>query len=325
MVKETLKNTEPVAYRILKNSLNSNRVAHSYLFSGEYSPLKIEAAYLLAQSIVENNGDFACEECETCKRIRRNEYFDVIYVDGYKESIKKDNVEYILDEFSRTSLESSGKKVYILANINNSSTKVLNMILKFMEEPGNENTFGIFITDNKENLLSTIVSRCQNIQFMTRDFSFLNKQYVDKGFDETDAYLLSDMFHKFDPEFELNDEKYLTARDFAYKTIEQLNDIEYLPILYSKEFYTAIKDKKEFGICVSYYLDIMIHMIEDALEGKTIDDNEYNHYLDVLRNKDLIRLMEIFEMAREKANMNAEKKLLLDSVAYELMKMTRGQ
>ena len=181
MIKEQLKDSEPIAYRSLLNALQNSKVAHSYLFSGEYNPLKIEAAYLLAESIIEGKNDFACETCDTCKRIRANKYFDVIFVDGYERSIRKDDVENILDEFSRTSLETSGKKVYILANINNASVKVLNMILKFMEEPSSSNTFGIFITDRKDDLLPTIVSRCQEVPFLTRDFSFLIEKYVDRG------------------------------------------------------------------------------------------------------------------------------------------------
>lgn len=319
MIKDILANSEPIAYKTLRNSLMNNKVAHSYLFSGEYNPLKIETAYLLAQSIVEDKGDFACEECSVCKRIRNNSYFDVIYVDGYKETIKKVFIENILSEFSRTSLESSGKKVYILANINNSSDKVLNMVLKFMEEPSSENTYGIFISDNKDDLLPTIVSRCQNIPFMTRDFSFLMDQYIENGFDETDAYLLSDILHKYDPEFDLNDEAYINARDYAYKTIENLDDPEYLPVLFSLELYSYMKDKKDMARCADYYLDIMIRMVSDALENKTINDNEYNKYLKTLGRYDLIKLLEIFESGKEKANMNAERRLLLDSVIYHLI------
>ena len=58
MIKDDLKKSEPIAYQSLLNGLKNNKVAHSYLFSGEYNPLKIEAAYLLAQSIIENNNDF---------------------------------------------------------------------------------------------------------------------------------------------------------------------------------------------------------------------------------------------------------------------------
>lgn len=319
MVKEELQEKEPIAYRSLYNALKNRKVAHSYLFSGEYSPLKIDTAYLLAQSIIEGKDDFACEECDTCRRIRRNQYFDVIYVDGYQKSIKKDDIEVILDEFSRTSLEVSGKKVYILANINNASVKVLNMILKFMEEPGNGDTYGIFISDRKEDLLPTIVSRCQDIPFLTRDFSFLIRQYEEAGFDSTDAYLLASILHRYDSGMDLNDPYYLTAKEYVYKTIDSFNNRKYLPILFSKEFYPSFKDREEFRRCVDYYLAIMIRMINDALENRNSDDGEYDRCLDLIRENDPGRLLEIFTQASDRILSNVERKLLFDAISYEII------
>ena len=90
-----------------------------------------------------------------CKRIRNNEYFDVIYVDGYKSSIKKDDVEYILNEFSKTSLEEAGKKVKgaaedvsakakeIAEDISATSKEVAKNFVKFFEKLGKEIQNGI--------------------------------------------------------------------------------------------------------------------------------------------------------------------------------------
>lgn len=319
MVIDDLKQNEPIAYRSLSNALTSGRIAHSYLFTGEYNPLKIETAYLLAQSIIESKNDFACEECSTCKRIRNNEYFDVIYIDGYKEIIKKNDIERIMDEFSRTSLETSGKKIYILANINNATTKVLNMILKFMEEPSNSNTYGIFISDRKEDLLPTIVSRCQEIPFLTRDFSFLIDKYTAAGFDEADAYLLAHILHRFDCEFDLNDPYYINAKEYVYKTIETLNNSKYIPVMFYKEFYSIFKDRDDFKKCVDYYLSIMIKMLEDALENHSINDQDYNNHLELLKGYDMARLLQIFEEASDKILLNAERKLLFDSIAQQII------
>lgn len=319
MVIDDLKQNEPIAYRSLSNAFKNNKIAHSYLLTGEYNPLKIETAYLIAQSIVEGKNDFACETCDTCKRIRKNEYFDVIYVDGYSELIKKDDIENIMDEFSRTSLESSGKKVYILANINNATTKVLNMILKFMEEPSNTNTYGIFISDKKEDLLPTIVSRCQEIPFLTRDFSFLIDKYLEAGFDDVDAYLLAHILHRFDKEFDLNDPYYINAKEYVYKTIEELQNKTYIPVMFYKEFYTLFKDRDDFKTCVDYYISIMIKMIEDAIENKSINDSEYNNHLELLKKYDLVRLLQIFEEASDKTLLNAERKLLFDSIAQQII------
>ncbi len=319
MIRQQLEASEPIAYRSLHNALRNQKVAHSYLFSGEYNPLKIEAAYLLAQSIIEGKNDFACEECDTCRRIRKNAYFDVIYVDGYASVIKKEDIENILDEFSRTSLESSGKKVYILANINHSSPKVLNMILKFMEEPSSENTFGIFITDNKDDLLPTIVSRCQEIPFLTRDFSFLGGKYEEKGFDPIDAYLLANVFHRYDPDLDLNDPFFLNAKELVYKTLDDLETKDHLPVLFYRELYPAFRDRDDLKTCTDLYFSVMILMINDALEGKQSGDREYDHYLNVIKGHDMAQLLRIFTEASEKASLNAERKLLFDAIAHEII------
>jgi len=319
MIKEELKKNEPIAYRSLENALRNKKVAHSYLFSGEYNPLKIEAAYLLAQSIVEGENDFACETCNTCRRIRKNEYFDVIFVDGYTQSIKKADIEHIIDEFSKTSLESSGKKIYILANINNSSSKVLNMILKFMEEPQGSDTYGIFISDRKDDLLPTVVSRCQEIPFLTRDFSFLIDRYETNGFELADAYLLANILHRYDLDFDLNDPFYLNGKEYVYKTIDSLNHKDYLPVLFYKEFYTLFKDRDDFRKCADYYLAIMIRILEDSLSENRIGDDEYDSYLDKVRKYDTARLLEIFMDANDKIAVNAERKLLFDAISYEIL------
>ena len=319
MIREELKNSEPIAYRTLENALRNDRVAHSYLFSGEYSPLKIETAYLLAMSIIEGKKDFADENSDISRRIRRNQYFDVIYIDGYEETIKKEMIERILDEFSRTSLESSGKKVYILANINNASNKVLNMILKFMEEPSSENTYGILITDRKEDLLPTVVSRCEDVPFLTRDFSYLIEDYEKKGFDWIDAYLLSDIFHSFEADLDLNDPYYFNAKEYVYQTLENLDNREYLPVLFCREFYNVFKDRDDLKKMVDRYLSIMIRMIEDAIVEKETSDEEYNRHLRMIGDHSPEKLLEIFEDARDRAAINAERKLLFDEIAYEII------
>lgn len=317
MIKDILKEKEAIAYLSLQNDLKNNHLAHSYLLYGELNPLKKDVAFLLAQSIIEDKHDFACETCNTCKRIKEGKYFDVIYIDGNFKQIVKDDIEYIMSEFSRTSLEGNGKKVYIIDNINNSSPKVLNMLLKFMEEPSNDETYGIFITNDIDNLLETVVSRCEKIPFNTRDFSELIKQYEAKGFESVDAYLLSEINHEL-IDIELDDEAYLNAKEYVYKTIDNLNNKEYIPVLYSREFYTCVA-KDSFKDCSNYYIKIMIKMLEDTIENKSIDDNEYNDYLNKLRNSDYKKLLGIFLKADDKSNYPVNRSLLFDQIAYQIM------
>ena len=319
MIKDVLKKQELTAYLSLKHDLESGKLAHSYLFYGELNPLKTEAAFLMAQSIIEGSGTFACEECEQCKRIRQLKHLDVIYINGYKASIKVNDIEQLMMEFSKTAAEQSGRKVYIIDNINNSSQKVLNMILKFMEEPGSRSTYGIFLSDNIDGLLPTVVSRCRRVEFKTRDFSYLIAEYEKHGFENSDAYLLSRIKHCYE-DMDLNDECYTNAREYVYKTIGNLDNRDYLPAMFFNEFYTCV-NKDDFKLLSDYYLSIMQIVISDALIYNTRDDNEYNNCLNILRNRDLVKLMEIFMDASKKAKTNINRQLLFDQIGAHLISL----
>ena len=319
MIKDVLKQKEFLAYISLRNDLRFDKLAQSYLFYGELNPLKKEASFLLAQSIIEGKGDFACETCSTCKRIRNGNYLDVFYFDGHKKSIKSDDVEKMMMEFSKTSFEKAGKKVYIIDNVNNSSAKVLNMLLKFMEEPSNKNTYGIFISDNIDELLPTVVSRCRKVEFKTKDFSYLIKEYENSGFENTDAYLLSKIKHEY-VDLDLNDECYLNAKEYVYKTIDNLNNPEVIPLIFFNEFYTLLP-KEKFKLLSDYYIDIMLVLIEDSIVFNTRDDNEYNNCLNILRQKDNKGLLEIFLKAKSKKKVAVNRQMLFDQIAAQIISL----
>ena len=315
MIKEILKDKEPIAYLSLKNDLNNHHLAHSYLLYGELNPLKKDTAFLLAQSIIEGKDDFACEECETCRRIKNNEYVDVYYIDGHSSSIKKEQIEDLMAELIKTPLEAANKKIYIIDNINNSSPKVLNMILKFMEEPHSDNIYGIFISDNIDTLLETIVSRCQKIPFTTRDFSYLINEYMNKGFEYIDAYLLCHIKHEL---VDIDVDAYNLAKEFVYRTIDNLNDKRYLPVLFSREFFIELgKDKTKEGS--DYYLDIFLKILDDNINGIKTEDEEYNEYLEKLNNYNVTKLFDILLRAKDKTSTVVNRNLLFDQIAAKII------
>lgn len=270
---------------------------------------------MLAQSIIEDKDDFACEECETCRRIKKNEYVDVYYIDGHSTSIKKEQIENLMDELMKTPLEAANKKIYIIDNINNSSPKVLNMILKFMEEPHSDNVYGIFISDNIDTLLETIVSRCQKIPFNTRDFSYLIKEYMNKGFEYIDAYLLCHIKHEL---VDVDTDAYNLAKEYVYRTIDNLSDKRYLPVLFSREFFNELgKDKTKEGS--DYYLDIFLKILDDNINGIKIKDEEYNEYLERLSNYNVTKLFDILLKAKDKTNTAVNRNLLFDQIAAKII------
>src|SRR5947209_9930702 len=74
---------EPVA-QALVNALQSNRVAHAYLFTGLRGVGKTSAARILAKALNCVHGPTAtpCDECENCIAIAAGQDVDVVEIDG---------------------------------------------------------------------------------------------------------------------------------------------------------------------------------------------------------------------------------------------------
>src|SRR6476659_6520646 len=74
---------EPVAQSLV-NALESNRVAHAYLFTGARGVGKTSMARILAKALNCVKGPTAhpCDVCDACKAIAAGEDTDVIEIDG---------------------------------------------------------------------------------------------------------------------------------------------------------------------------------------------------------------------------------------------------
>ena len=165
MNKEYLKKAQPIVYQTLSNALKNKRVANAYLFHGPKGSSKLETAILFAQSIVCEHTDFdgfACQECESCKRIENEESLDYMIVSN--DRIKKKDIVDLQAFFESTSAGKQNARIYILDHYDKATLDASNSLLKFLEEPS-EGIYGILIADEKSNVLPTIQSRCQAIHF----------------------------------------------------------------------------------------------------------------------------------------------------------------
>lgn len=317
MIKEILLEKEEVVYKTLLNALRSNRLSQTILLSGTKNPLKLDTAYLIAQSIIEDKQDFACEECELCQRIKNNEYFDFILIDGSEETIKKEKIEDMYQRFKETSLERYNKKVFIINNINNASLKVLNMILKFIEEP-KDNIYGILISDNLGSLLDTIKSRCQIIPFKDNSKDEIINLYLNDGFEDLDAYFLYQINHEYQ-KLDLNDELFLNAKDMVDISLDILDKPKLLAIEFNNRLYTY-KDKNLKTI-INMYISLMIVYLNDVFDIDNQSDCEYQNKLNKLSKYCIYDLLKIYMDAKDKLRFNYDKKLILDQLAYQISRV----
>ncbi len=154
---------EPAAQALI-NALESNRVAHAYLFTGARGVGKTSTARILAKALncVKGPTPTPCDQCESCHAIAAGEDVDVLEIDGASnnkvEEVRelRQNVQY------RPSR--SRYKIYIIDEVHMLSTSAFNALLKTLEEPPPHVKF-IFATTEAQKIPVTILSRCQRFDF----------------------------------------------------------------------------------------------------------------------------------------------------------------
>src|SRR5205085_5125007 len=154
---------EPVA-QALRNAIESNRVAHAYLFTGARGVGKTSTARILAKALNCTKGPTGtpCDECDICKAIASGDDIDVLEIDGASNN-KVDEIRELRSNVQYRPSRSR-YKIYIIDEVHMLSTSAFNALLKTLEEPPAHVKF-IFATTEAQKIPITILSRCQRFDF----------------------------------------------------------------------------------------------------------------------------------------------------------------
>ncbi len=316
-----LKKHQNVIYKTFYNALVAKSFSHAYLIEGETgTPLLDVAIYLGKSLLCDNPTPFACDNCITCMRVDNNNYPDFIIMDGTKGSIKVGDVAYIEDKFDRVPLEEKGVMVYVLHLVENMTTEAINSILKFLEEP-QDNVYAFLTTNNINNVLPTIVSRCQNLRLLPVEKSSIIEDAVNLGVEQEYAEILSYIYQDASLIYEMrqNSEEFnefLSMRDLALHLISSLSESKETTIFtMEKDIIPLVKSKED----ARYFFDMIYVFFNEAL-------NKQNGLSPLLKSYDTIlegliensahldsTLVEILK-GRDLVKSNINVSLLLDHV-----------
>ncbi len=155
---------EPIA-RTLKNAIESNRVAHGYIFTGTRGVGKTSTARIFAKAL--NGGNPEVDEM-----IMQGRDTDVIEIDAASNS-GVDNTRELIANAAYRPLRGP-YKIYIIDEVHMLSNAAFNALLKTMEEPPEHVKF-ILCTTEIHKVPATIQSRCQRFDFRNIPTSEIGK------------------------------------------------------------------------------------------------------------------------------------------------------
>ncbi|HEY8365345.1 MAG TPA: hypothetical protein VIK84_07200 [Haloplasmataceae bacterium] len=312
---------QPQVVKMLLNSFQKKRLAHAYLFEGEKGTKKKAIAMEFAKLLYCK--DLGCNKCLNCQRIEHQNHPNVLIIESENNSIKKEQVIYLQKEYIKTTLE-PGPKVYVIEGIENMSINAANSILKFIEEPADD-TYTILITNNLHQILPTIISRCQVLNFKPiakeEIIAYLQKNSIELYI----ARICSQLTNDVDKALEIaNNEEVINIIDLVI-IINQaiLNKKENLLVLMENSKVDLYKNKQ----ILEYFLDILLIYMRDIQNLHNNDEkitfiNELafikEHLHLITKEKLIYNIKQVLE-AKTAINYNVNTGLLVDHLMLNLM------
>ena len=149
----------------LTAELESNKIAHAYLFIGPRGVGKTTTARIFAKAVncTLPKGIEPDNTCLSCTAINQGRSLDLIEIDAASHT-QVDHVRESILPAARTAPTSGEYKVFIIDEVHMLSVSAFNALLKMLEEPPAHVIF-ILATTEPHRVPETIISRCQRFDF----------------------------------------------------------------------------------------------------------------------------------------------------------------
>jgi len=155
---------QPHVATTLANAIDSDRLAHAYIFAGLRGTGKTSVARILAKCLNCEQGPTTspCGQCAACREIADGQAMDVMEIDAASRTKVEQTRE--LMELVSYAPSRDRYKILIIDEAHMLSKASFNALLKTLEEPP-PNVLFVLATTELQKILPTILSRCQVFEF----------------------------------------------------------------------------------------------------------------------------------------------------------------
>lgn len=290
---EKYRNKQPIFYNVVDKIISNNKISHAYLLDvngvsfykeivfeivNKFLFLDVDDSRLEQYNILLNNGS----------------YPDLKIIDLNNKIIKKEEILKLEEEFLVKPL--LGKyKVYIIFNCENLNDSSANTILKFLEEP-QENIIAFLVTNNVNDVINTIISRCQVFSLIPD-----NKDYLLPLFDSYSDY-----------------EDFLESKKNEYlDTIKYIEENQLDCIGIKDTYFFKDSLKLLLNMWLIYYLDLLFYKMNLDEKVLMFEKNDFLNY-DKIDNNEIINRVDVINKYISLVDLNVNRDLFIDNLIIDL-------
>ena len=172
--------------KLLSAMVETDSISHAYLFSGNSNDQLYKLALSFAASI--NCTEGGCGNCEVCRGSIKGVNSNIMVVESEGNILRIEEIT-ALQRFMSLSAYGPGKKICIIREAELMNSEAANRLLKTLEDPPDDKSVFILLSEDISVMLPTVLSRCLvyswNFEFedggsKQTEFKILEK-YLDEG------------------------------------------------------------------------------------------------------------------------------------------------
>lgn len=323
------------AVDMLRQHVTRGEARHAYLFCGAPGLGRRTLALKLAQALnctQPTAAGMPCENCRDCKQINAMQHPDMNVIQSINDdgsakeggTLKVDQVREVQRALSLKPYQSK-YRVALFLRFQEANESAANALLKTLEEAP-AHAILLLTADTPEQLLPTIISRCEILRLRPLPISAIESDLMERGLDAERARLLAHISGGR-PGYA---RKLVEDISLLEKREERLNDMQtLLPASRVEKFAYADKLSKDKDVMrqtiltwLSYWRDVMLRVAQAETPLTNIDLNmEIEFLAGRLDLPAARRVVSSLESALEQMDRNVNSRLLAEVLLLDLPKI----